>query len=100
MTCANLAVLHADQDQFPAAEAHGRRALRILETVLGPGDAEVGLTMLNLALAVAGKGRRDEAIMMAARAQVILSARLPAGHPHRTAASDVMTQLRKPSCDA
>jgi tetratricopeptide (TPR) repeat protein len=34
MTCANLAVLHADQGCFPAAESVGRRALRILETVL------------------------------------------------------------------
>ena len=37
MTCANLAVLHADdQSDFAQAESLGRRSLRILEAVLGP----------------------------------------------------------------
>jgi tetratricopeptide (TPR) repeat protein len=97
MTYANLAVLHADQGQFGAAEALGRRALQILETVLGPGDAEVGLTVLNLAAAVAGQGRRAEAAALAARAERILAARLPAGHPDRAAARQVLAQLRGPS---
>src|SRR5258708_29282743 len=86
MTCANLAVLAGDRGRFADAESLGRRPLRILEAVLGPGDAEVGLTVLNLAAAVAGQGRRAEAAPLAARAAAILTPRLPAGPPHGTAA--------------
>jgi tetratricopeptide (TPR) repeat protein len=98
MTCANLAALHADQGDYPAAEAAGRRALATLQALLGPCDAEVGLTLLNLAAAVAGQGRHAEAAALAGRAEQVLAARLPAGHPHRTAASDTVTQLRRPPC--
>jgi len=94
MTCANLAVLHADQEQFAAAEAVGRRALAILEAVLGPADAEVGLTMLNLATAVAGQGRQAEAAALAERATQVLTARLPTGHPHLDAARETLDHLR------
>jgi tetratricopeptide (TPR) repeat protein len=51
MTCANLAVLRGDQGDYAQAEALGHRALDILTAVLGPGDPEVGLTLLNLAAA-------------------------------------------------
>jgi hypothetical protein len=88
MTCANLAVLHSDQGRFRDAEAAGRRSLAILEAVLGPADAEVGLTLLNLAAAVAGQGRAGQAGELAARASDILAARLPAGHPHVQAAAE------------
>jgi hypothetical protein len=53
MTCANLAVLAGDEGHYQEAEALGRRSLRILEAALGPENAEVGLTLLNLAVAVA-----------------------------------------------
>ena len=97
MTCANLAVLESDQGRFARAEAQGRRALRILETVLGPDDAEVGLTLLNLAAAVAGRGRVREAAALTVRAAAILTARLPAGHPHVWAAREALRQLRQAS---
>jgi len=93
MACANLAVLAGDQGRFANAESLGRRSLQILETVLGPGDAEVGLTVLNLAGAVAGQGRRAEAAALTARAAAILTARLPAGHPHVTAAAQALDRL-------
>jgi tetratricopeptide (TPR) repeat protein len=93
MTCANLAVLDADQQRFPAAESLGCRALRIFESILGPDDAETGLTMLNLAGAVAGQGRRAEAARLATRAEATLAARLPAGHPHLAAAREACEAL-------
>ena len=86
MTCANLAVLHGDLGRFRDAEALGWRALAIQQDVLGPGDAEVGLTLLNLAAAVSGQGRVGEAALLITRASAILAARLPADHPHVTAA--------------
>ena len=86
MTCANLAVLRGDLGRFPDAEALGWRALGILQDLLGPGDAEVGLTMLNLATAIWRQGRVGEAALLVTRASAILAARLPAGHPHVTAA--------------
>jgi tetratricopeptide (TPR) repeat protein len=93
--CANLAVLHSDQGQLEAAEALGRRSLAILEAVLGPEDAEVGLTLLNLAAAVAGQGRREcEVAVLTARATAILTARLPAGHPHVLAAHQALRDRR------
>ena len=92
--CANLAVWHADRGQFAAGEQAGRRALAILEVLLGPGDAEVGLTVLNLALAVAGQGRGAEAAALAGHAATILAAALPAGHPHRDAARQVLAHLQ------
>jgi len=94
MTCANLAVLHADEGNFAAGETLGRRALRIFETVLGPDDAETGLTALNLAMAVAGQGRRVEAAALVERAAAILTAQLPAGHPHIDMARDALDHLR------
>jgi tetratricopeptide (TPR) repeat protein len=95
--CANIAVLHGDQGRFRAAEAAGRRALRIFERLLGPRDPEVGLTLLNLACAVAGQRRHDEAARLAARAEAILAAALPAGHPHRHAAREAVEHLgRRP----
>jgi len=97
MTCANLAVLHAYQGHLADAETTGRRALSILQRLLGPGDPEVGLTLLNLALAVAGQDRRAEAAALARRAQAILAARLPAGHPHLTAAHETLAHLKEPS---
>jgi hypothetical protein len=94
MTCASLAALHADQGHFGTAEALGRRALRILDTIAGAGAAEAGLTLLNLATAIAGRGRRAEAVTVAARAEAILADRLPAGHPHIQAARDALCRLR------
>jgi hypothetical protein len=74
MTGANLPVLHAE-GRFPDADADaaGRRALQILEMLLGPGDAKVGLTLLNLA------------------------AGLRAGHPRLTAARDALASQKEPS---
>jgi len=95
--CANLAVLHADQGHFAAAEGLGRRSLHIFEILLGPDDAEAGLTMLNLAAAVAGQGRRAEAAALAERAAQILAARLPAGHPHLHAARETLAHLQSTS---
>jgi tetratricopeptide (TPR) repeat protein len=92
--CANLAALRADQGRFEAAESLGRRALCIFETILGPGDAEVGLTVLNLATAIAGQGRPGEGVTLAVRAESILAAQLPVGHPHLMAAREVLAHLR------
>ncbi len=97
MTWANLAVLEADQGHWPAAEVLGRRSLAILEAVLGPGDAEVGLTLLNLGAAVAGQGRAGEAAALTARAAVILAARLPRDYPHVRAAGQALDNLRRAS---
>ena len=88
MTCANLAVLHGDQGEYARAESVGRRSLEILTAILGPDDAEVGLTLLNLATAVAGQGKTAEAADLASRALAILSDRLPPGHPHVLAAAE------------
>jgi hypothetical protein len=97
MTCVNLAVLHGDQGHFRAAEARGRRSQRIPEAVLGPADAEVGLTLLNLGAAVAGQGRRAETAALTARAVVILTARLPRDHPHLVAVREALRGLRRAS---
>ncbi len=97
MTCANLAVLASDQGHLREAEALGRRSLRILEAVLGPEDAEVGLTLLNLAAAVADRGREAEAAALTARAAAILTARLPHDHPHAVAARQAQDRYRTPS---
>ncbi len=97
MTCANLAVLHSDQASFARAESLGRRSLRILTAVLGPQDAEVGLTVLNLATAVAGRGRNAEAAALSARATAILAARLPAGDPHLLAAAQAAEYYGQPA---
>ena len=94
MTCAGLAVRHADRGDFRMAEALGRQALRILGTVPGPGEAEEGPALLNLAAAIAGQGRRAEAVTVAARAEAILADRLPAGHPHLQAARQALGHLR------
>jgi hypothetical protein len=93
MTCANLAVLRGDLGRFRDAEALGWRALGILQDLLGPGDAEVGLTMLNLATAIWRQGRVGEAALLVTRASAILAARLPAGHPHVTAAEQAWQAL-------
>jgi tetratricopeptide (TPR) repeat protein len=90
MTCANLAALQAELGRYEEAEALGRRSMRILADILGPQDAEVGLTLLNLATAVAGQGRSAEALALARQSVRILAARLPAGHPHLEAASQVL----------
>jgi tetratricopeptide (TPR) repeat protein len=92
--CANLAVLLGDQGHLTDAEALGRQSLAILEAVVGPEDVEVGLTLLNLATAVAGQGRGAEAAEAATRAGAILTARLPAGHPHVQAARQALRDLR------
>jgi eukaryotic-like serine/threonine-protein kinase len=97
MTCANLAVLAGDQGHGQEAEALGRRSLRILEAVLGPQDAEVGLTLLNLAVVIAEQGRRAEAAGLLARAAAILAARLPHDHPHVAAAAHALERLGTPS---
>lgn len=96
MTCANLAVLAADRGRGQEAEALGRRSLRILEAVLGPQDAEVGLTLLNLAAVVAEQGRRAEAAGLMARAAAILEARLPHDHPHVVASGQALERLGAP----
>jgi hypothetical protein len=57
----------------------------------------VGLTVLNLASAVAGQGRPAEAAALAARATAILAAQLPAGHPHLGAAREALDHLRSTS---
>jgi len=62
--------------------------------LLGPADAEVGLTLLNLAAAVAGQGRHAEAVTLAARAEQVLAAKLPVGHPHLAAARAALTHLK------
>jgi tetratricopeptide (TPR) repeat protein len=93
MTCANLSVLADDRARGPEAEALGRQSLRILESVLGPDDAEVGLTLLNLGGVVARQGRRAEGAGLTIRAAAILTARLPAGHPHRLAADRAVQRL-------
>jgi tetratricopeptide (TPR) repeat protein len=97
MTCANLSVLADERGRGAEAEALGRRSLRILEAVLGPEDAEVGLTLLNLGAVVAGQGRRAEGAELTTRAAAILTARLPAGHPHRSAADQAVQRLGAPS---
>jgi tetratricopeptide (TPR) repeat protein len=97
MTCANLAALQAELGHYEEAEALGRRSLRIFEDILGPHDAEVGLTLLNLATAVAGQGRPDEALALARQSVRILAARLPAGHPHLEAASQVLASYAEPA---
>ena len=97
MTCANLAVLDGDQGHFQDAESLGRRSLRILEAVLGAQDAEVGLTLLNLAAAVAGQGRRPEAAALTARAADVLAARLPCDHPHVVAAGQALERFGPPT---
>ena len=99
MTCANLAVLADERGRPDAAETLGRRSLRILESVLGPDDAEVGLTLLNLGAVVARQGRRDEGAELTARAAAILTARLPAGHPHRLAAEQAANQAAAQAAD-
>jgi hypothetical protein len=76
-----------------AAESLGRRSLRILEAALGPDDAEVGLTLLNLAAAVAEQGRQAEAAELTARAVAILTTRLPPDHPHVLAADQALARL-------
>ena len=97
MTCANLAVLAGDQGHGAEAELLGRRSLRILEAVLGPHDAEVGLTLLNLAEAVAGQGRQAEAAALTDRAAAILTARLPGDHPHALAANRALERFEHPA---
>jgi len=57
----------------------------------------VGLTVLNLATAVAGQGRASEAAALAGRAAAILADRLPAGHPHLHAACQALEHLRSRS---
>ena len=93
MTCANLAVLRADEGDFAVAEAVGRRSLRILEAILGPRDAEVGLTVLNLAAAVGAQGRTAEAAELATRAASILADQLAPDHPHVVAAREALAQF-------
>jgi len=66
-----------------------------LEAVLGPDDAEVGLTKLNLAVAVAGQDRLAEAATLAAEAEAILSERMPAGHPFLEAAGNAVRKFRE-----
>jgi len=56
--CANVAVLHAGPGQFRPAEGVSRGSLAIFETLPGPGDAEVGLTVPNPA---AGRCRPGQA---------------------------------------
>ena len=93
--CAHLAALDADLGRFRDAEELSRRALAILQDVLGPGDPEIGLALLNLGAAVAGQGRAGEAALLAARASAILGARLPADHPHVTAATQALQTCRR-----
>jgi tetratricopeptide (TPR) repeat protein len=93
MTCANLSVLADERGHGPEAEALGLRSLRILESVLGPEDAEVGLTLLNLGAVVARQGRRAEGAGLIIRGAAILTARLPAGHPHVAAADQAVQWL-------
>lgn len=95
MTCANLAALRFDQGDFGAAEAFGRRALRILQILLGPEDAEAGLAMLNLSAAIAAQGRLREAAAFADCASAILIDRLPAGHPHVLVARDTVNRFQE-----
>jgi hypothetical protein len=60
----------------------------------GPGDAGAGLTLRNLAAAIAGQGRRAEAVTVAPSAEAILAGRLPVGHRHVGAARDALHHLR------
>ena len=97
MTCANLAVLQGDQGNYAQAESLGRRSLEILTAILGPRDAEVGLTLLNLAAAAAGQGRNAEAAELASRAEAILADRLPPDHPHVLAAAEALERYGRPA---
>ena len=97
MTCANLAVLRGDQCDYAQAESLGRRSLDILTVILGPDDAEVGLTLLNLAAAAAGQHKMAEAAERACRAAGILADRLPAGHPHVLAAAEAVKRYGRPA---
>ena len=92
--CTNLAALGTHLGRFLDAEELSRRALAILQDVLGPGDPEVGRALLNLGAAVAGQGRAGEAALLAARAAALLGARLPADHPHVTAAAQALQAFR------
>ena len=93
----NLAGLAHARGDFTGAESLGRRSLRILEAALGPDDAEVGLTLLNLAVAVAAQGRQAEAAELTAGAVPILIARLPPDHPHVRAADQALARLASSS---
>ena len=99
MACANLAVLAGDEGNHMEAETLGLRSLGILETVLGPDDAEVGLTLHNLgvavavAVAVAALGRAREAASLFERANRTLAAALPEGHPHLASTRESQQEL-------
>ena len=76
MTCANLAVLARRAGTRRGGGNAGPPVAGILESVLGPEDAEVGLTLLNLGALVAGRGPAAEGAELASRAR---------GHPGRAA---------------
>jgi hypothetical protein len=97
MACANLAVLRGDQGDYAQAESLGCRSLDILTVILGPDDAEVGLTLLNLAAAAAGRHQVAEARERATRAAEILAGKLPPGHPHVLAAAEAVQRYRRPA---
>ena len=78
------------------AETLGQRSLGILETVLGPGDAEVGLTLHNLGVAVAAQGRAREAAGLFERANRNLAAALPDDHPQLAATRESQQQALSP----
>lgn len=56
---------------------------------------EVGLTKLNLAVAIADQGRPDEALTLAVEADAILRERLPADHPYLEAARTALAKFKE-----
>jgi len=86
----------------PGAVDSAAAALDLRDQGLVALDAGVPRSALDLvtAAAVARQARYSEAAALAARAQQVLAARLPPGHSHRIAASDAVTQLRRPPCPA
>ena len=62
--------------------------------ILGPQDAEVGLTLLNLAAVVAGQGRKAEAASAGRPRRDDPGGPPSAGHPHLLAAAEAVRALR------
>jgi len=78
----NLGLILSDQREFEEAERLQRRALSILEQILGPDNPDTIICENNLADTVVGLGRAAEAETI--MADVVRRARnsLPAGHWH------------------
>jgi serine/threonine protein kinase/tetratricopeptide (TPR) repeat protein len=62
------------------AERDHLRALALAERALGPGDLTVAWVLLNLSDVYLGRGRLDEALVAASRAEGVFAGKLGAGH--------------------